>query len=121
MSTFSPADVQTVVEILREAARVEIMPRFRGLVPKRAREKSSRQDLVTDADEAAEAAITAALLRAFPGAIVVGEEATERDPSLLDRLADPDLAARLDAYRARQTEAVAEAPLDARPSEAHGG
>jgi len=92
LSTFPFADVQTVVEILREAARVEIMPRFRGIVPKRTREKSSRQDLVTDADEAAEAAITAALLRAFPGAVVVGEEATERDPSLLDRLADPDLA-----------------------------
>jgi len=92
VSTFSYADVQTVVEILRDAARAEIMPRFRGLVPKRTREKSSRQDLVTDADEAAEAAMTAALLRAFPGAVVVGEEATERDPSLLDRLADPDLA-----------------------------
>ncbi len=92
MSTFPFADVQTVVEILRGVARVEIMPRFRGLVPKRTREKSSRQDLVTDADEAAEAAITADLLRAFPGAVVVGEEATEREPSLLDRLADPDLA-----------------------------
>ena len=46
-------------------------------------EKSSRQDLVTDADEAAEAAIAASLLKAFPGAVVVGEESTERDPSLL--------------------------------------
>ena len=92
MPTFSHADLDTVVEILREAARAEIMPRFRGLVPKRTREKSSRQDLVTDADEAAEAAITAALGRAFPGAAVVGEEATERDPALLNGLAGPDLA-----------------------------
>src|ERR1700712_119446 len=68
------------------------MPRFRGLVPKRTREKTSRQDLVTDADEAAELAITAALSKAFPGCVVVGEEARERDPSLLDALAEPDLA-----------------------------
>ena len=92
MSTFSHADLGTVVEILRDAARAEIMPRFRGDVPKRTREKTSRQDLVTDADEAAEAAITAALLRAFPGCAVVGEEATERDPALLDALGEPDLA-----------------------------
>ena len=92
VSTFSQAELGTVVEILRDAARAEIMPRFRGLVPKRTREKTSRQDLVTDADEAAEVAITAALLKAFPGCAVVGEEATERDPALLDALAEPDLA-----------------------------
>ena len=92
MSTFSNAELGTVVEILRDAARREILPRFRGLVPKHTREKTSRQDLVTDADEAAEAAITAALLKAFPGCAVVGEEATERDPSLLDALGEPDLA-----------------------------
>ena len=57
----------------------------------RTREKSSRQDLVTDADEAAEAAITASLSRAFPGAVVVGEESTERDPTLLLGLHQPDL------------------------------
>ncbi|MGI3902431.1 MAG: inositol monophosphatase family protein [Janthinobacterium lividum] len=92
MSTFTHAELGTVVEILRDAARTEIMPRFRGLVPKRTREKTSRQDLVTDADEAAEILITAALSKAFPGCVVVGEEATERDPSLLDALAEPDLA-----------------------------
>lgn len=92
MSTFTHAELGTVVEILRAAARTEIMPRFRGLVPKRTREKSSRQDLVTDADEAAEAAITGALRHAFPGCAVVGEEAAERDPALLEALGEPDLA-----------------------------
>ncbi len=92
MSTFTHAELGTVVEILRAAARTEIMPRFRGLVPKRTREKSSRQDLVTDADEAAEAAITGALRHAFPGCTVVGEEAAERDPALLEALSEPDLA-----------------------------
>ena len=92
LPTFTTAQLGTVVAILRDAARAEVMPRFRGLVPKRTREKSSRQDLVTDADEAAETAITTALLRAFPGCAVVGEEAAERDPALLDRLDEPDLA-----------------------------
>lgn len=92
MSTFTHAELGTVVEILRAAACTEIMPRFRGLVPKRTREKSSRQDLVTDADEAAEAAITGALRHAFPGCAVVGEEAAERDPALLEALGEPDLA-----------------------------
>ena len=36
--------------------------------------------------------ITAGLLRRFPGAVVVGEEATAADPSLLGRLGDADLA-----------------------------
>ena len=92
MSTFSRAELAVLVSILRDAARAEIMPRFRGFAAKRTREKSSRQDLVTDADEAAEAAIAAALARAFPGCAVVGEEAAERDPSLLDALGEPDLA-----------------------------
>ena len=91
MSTFSLAETRTVVEILRDAARSEILPRFRGTMPMRTREKSSRQDLVTDADEAAEAAITASLSRAFPGAVVVGEESTEHDPTLLLGLDQPDL------------------------------
>ena len=91
LSTFSLAETRTVVEILRDAARTEILPRFRGRMPKRTREKSSRQDLVTDADEAAEDVITAALLEAFPGAVVVGEESTERDPNLLRGLDRPDL------------------------------
>lgn len=92
LPNFTHAELGTLVAILRDAARTEIMPRFRGQVAMETREKTSRQDLVTDADEAAEAAITAALGRAFPGCAVVGEEATARDPSLLGRLGEPDLA-----------------------------
>lgn len=40
-----------------------------------------------DADEAAERAITRGLRRRFAGATIVGEEASERDPSLLSRIA----------------------------------
>jgi fructose-1,6-bisphosphatase/inositol monophosphatase family enzyme len=92
MSTFSTADTDSVVTILRDAARDEILPRFRGLIPQTVREKSSPIDLVTDADEAAERAITAALARRFPGAAIIGEEASARDPSLMRGIAAHDLA-----------------------------
>ena len=90
--TFSTAQAATVADILREAARAEILPRFQNLRDGEVRRKSSAMDLVTDADEAAERVIAAALAKAFPGALVVGEEGNERDPALLDRLGDADLA-----------------------------
>ena len=89
---FSTRDAGTVDRLLREAARVEIMPRFRNLSAHEVRQKSSPMDLVTDADEAAERMIAKGLLQAFPHAVLVGEEATEKDPSLLTTLADADLA-----------------------------
>jgi len=60
------------------------------------RQKSGPLDLVTEADEAAERAITAAIERRFPGAAVVGEEATSADPSRLALLADAELAVVVD-------------------------
>jgi fructose-1,6-bisphosphatase/inositol monophosphatase family enzyme len=90
--SFSRHQLATLNDILRAASAAEIMPRFRNLGPAAIRSKSSPLDLVTDADEAAETAITAALGHAFPGALVVGEEATARDPSLLDGLAAAPLA-----------------------------
>ena len=68
------------------------MPRFRRLADDAVRTKSGPLDLVTEADEAAERHITAALHRAYRGCLVVGEEAAERDPSLLGALAGADLA-----------------------------
>ncbi len=53
--------------ILARAARAEILPRFRTLDAAQVRQKSSVFDLVTEADEAAEAAITSDLrARPFP-------------------------------------------------------
>ena len=72
------------------------MPRFRNLSAHEVRQKSSAMDLVTDADEAAERMIAGGLRQIFPNAVVIGEEATERDPSLLDWLADADLAFLID-------------------------
>jgi fructose-1,6-bisphosphatase/inositol monophosphatase family enzyme len=81
-----------VVQLLRTAARAEIMPRFRKLAPGAVRSKTGPNDLVTEADVAAEAMITAGLHALFPGCLVVGEEATSADPALLDRLAAAELA-----------------------------
>jgi len=66
---FSFNDIHTVGEVLAFAARTEIMPRFGKLTPAQVRRKSSTFDLVTEADEAAEVAITAALKSAFPDGV----------------------------------------------------
>ena len=84
--SFSATDLAALDTILRAAARAEVLPRFRHLAPNAVHEKTGPQDLVTEADLAAEAAITAALAARFPGATIVGEEATAADPTLLDRL-----------------------------------
>src|SRR5689334_1958288 len=93
---FSTCDVEAVDQLLREVARVEIMPRFRNLAAHEVRQKSSAMDLVTDADEAAERMISRGLRQIFPQAVTIGEEATERDPSLLNKLADAELALLID-------------------------
>jgi fructose-1,6-bisphosphatase/inositol monophosphatase family enzyme len=90
--TLSPRDLHRVGEILALAARTDIMPRFRRLTTAEIRQKSSAFDVVTDADEAAEATITAALEASFPGAVVIGEEGTDRDPGLLQSIATAELA-----------------------------
>jgi fructose-1,6-bisphosphatase/inositol monophosphatase family enzyme len=60
------------------------------------RRKTSAIDLVTDADVEAERFLTERLTQRYPGALVIGEEACSDDPSLLDGLADAELAFVLD-------------------------
>jgi fructose-1,6-bisphosphatase/inositol monophosphatase family enzyme len=86
------AQALDVAALLRQAARAEILPRFRRLPAAAIRTKSGPLDLVTDADEAAERMIHAGLLARFPGALVVGEEAASADPRLIEGLAAADLA-----------------------------
>jgi fructose-1,6-bisphosphatase/inositol monophosphatase family enzyme len=93
---FSQRDVDRVVEILSAAAQAEILPRFRAIGYDDPRQKTSRLDLVTDADEAAERHIAAALTTAFPGVLVLGEEACSADMGLLDRLGGSGLAMIID-------------------------
>ncbi len=89
---FTLGDLGAVQEVLREAARTEVMPRFRNLGSDAIRTKTGPLDLVTEADEAAEAAIGAGLRSRFPGCLVVGEEAASADPGLLTSLSGADLS-----------------------------
>jgi fructose-1,6-bisphosphatase/inositol monophosphatase family enzyme len=90
--TFTQQDVVFIAGLLAEAARTEIMPRFKALADGDVRHKTSVFDPVTAADEAAELVISAALAARYPGALIVGEEATAADPGLLNRLGDAELA-----------------------------
>lgn len=90
--TIDTQSLHSIATILRDTARDIVMPYFRDLGAHQVREKSSHLDIVTDADEAAEARITAQLAAAFPGALVVGEEAVAADESALDGLEAAELA-----------------------------
>jgi fructose-1,6-bisphosphatase/inositol monophosphatase family enzyme len=90
--SFEERDVEWLAQVLADAARQEIMPRFRRLGGGDVRHKSSAADLVTDADVAAERVIAAALAERYPDALIVGEEAWEADHGLLTRLGAADLA-----------------------------
>lgn len=96
MTAFGRRQLAELGLLLRAAARTEIMPRFRKLPPGSIRTKSGPLDLVTEADEAAERMITTGLERLFPGCLVVGEEASAANPSLMDGLAEAELAFTVD-------------------------
>ena len=91
MTQFTPEGVDQLAAALIQAGAEEIMPRFGRLSAAQVRRKRSAFDIVTDADEAAERAIGSALQAHFPGSVVIGEEAADKDPSLLDRLDSLDL------------------------------
>jgi fructose-1,6-bisphosphatase/inositol monophosphatase family enzyme len=92
MKKLTHQDADAVSQLMAQVGASEIMPRFIGAVKNDVREKSSAFDVVTDADEAAERALTDRLLRLYPGALVVGEEAAGRDPDLIARIASAELA-----------------------------
>ena len=85
-------DLERLAEIVSHAADEEILPRFRKLGDGAIREKTSALDLVTDADEQAEAAIRRAVAKIYPDAFFVGEESVEKDRSILDKIGDADMA-----------------------------
>lgn len=82
-------DPSAVADIVRRICAEEMLPRFRDLAAHEIREKSPG-DPVTVVDEACEARLTEALTALLPGSLVVGEEGTAADPSLLDRIAGSD-------------------------------
>lgn len=89
-------DVLALADLMRDAARAEIMPRFRRLGAGDIRIKTEAVDLVTEADEAAERMMRAHLPAIMPGALFVGEEAVAAEPALLDQLDDAELAVVID-------------------------
>ncbi|MDX8439677.1 inositol monophosphatase family protein [Mesorhizobium australafricanum] len=89
---FDDQAIDWLAELLAEAARAEIMPRFRRLGEGDVRQKTSAADLVTEADVNAERLITARLRERYPDAMVVGEEACSDNPALLAGLGDAALA-----------------------------
>jgi fructose-1,6-bisphosphatase/inositol monophosphatase family enzyme len=78
-------DPKFVADLVADVAKAEITPRFRALAEGDWREKAPG-DIVTIADERAEAALEPELLKLLPGSVVLGEEAAARDKSLFDRL-----------------------------------
>jgi fructose-1,6-bisphosphatase/inositol monophosphatase family enzyme len=89
-------DLDRLSAALVDVAAEEIMPRFGQVAGLHARRKTSAFDIVTDADEAAERAITGLLRAQFPGCTVIGEEAADRDPALLQALPSAELAFLID-------------------------
>ncbi|MGL4745751.1 MAG: inositol monophosphatase family protein [Dermatophilaceae bacterium] len=73
-----------VLDLLTEVAATTVSPRFRRLAESEIAEKNPG-DLVTVADHEAEQILTTRLLRAYPDAVVLGEEAYSADRRLLDR------------------------------------
>lgn len=88
----SQAQKTQIINLIRRAARAEIMPRFRRLDAGEIDTKKDENDLVTEADTAAEAMITRGLQMAFPHALVIGEEAVSSKPELLDGVGEAELS-----------------------------
>jgi fructose-1,6-bisphosphatase/inositol monophosphatase family enzyme len=84
----SSADAGRVAELMRETAASELLPRFRALAKEDIRMKGPG-DVVTVADEASEQRLASGLARILAGVPVVGEEAVETEPDLVDLIARP--------------------------------
>jgi fructose-1,6-bisphosphatase/inositol monophosphatase family enzyme len=89
-------DIDALAGILREAARVEVLPRWRRLTPDMIRTKSNPNDLVTEADESAERLIHTRVRALWPAALFIGEELIAADPGRLAALKDAELAVIID-------------------------
>ena len=71
--------------LMRRVAKTAIMPRYRNLRADEVREKAAN-DFVTIADREAEDMLTEGLARLDGSRAIVGEEAVDDDPSIMDRL-----------------------------------
>lgn len=87
---------RSLIQILRDTAAAEIMPRYRRLSPDSIKTKTTPTDLVTIADECAETKIREEIVKLMPGVAVVGEEAVTEDAAILDRIRDTEVVAIID-------------------------
>lgn len=78
-------DPERVEAIIREAAELDILPRYQRLARHEIMEKKAGE-VVTVADIEAEHRLSRELGRLVPGSRVVGEEAASRNPALLETL-----------------------------------
>ncbi|MEM9909473.1 MAG: inositol monophosphatase [Pseudomonadota bacterium] len=92
----SRAQRAAILNLVRRTAKNEILPRFQRLAPGDTTTKTDADDLVTEADKAAEKMLTRGLNMHFPGVPVIGEEAVAADPALRDQIAEAELAFILD-------------------------
>lgn len=74
-----------MLELMKTVAAEVITPRFRSLESDEIHEKQPG-DLVTIADRESELILASHLAKAYPDALIVGEEATVTQPDLLSRL-----------------------------------
>lgn len=88
-------DTEDVLRLLVEVSEEAINPRFRALSDAEVAEKNPG-DLVTVADREAEVLITERLRSAYPGAVILGEEAYSADASLMDAFRAADHAFTVD-------------------------
>lgn len=89
-------DIMALAALMRDAAKAEVLPRFRRLGEGDIRIKTEASDLVTEGDEAAERYIKARFESILPGALFVGEESVAADPALLGKIAGADLVLTVD-------------------------
>lgn len=75
--------LERVGDLIADVAREEILPRWRNLSGDQVREKNPG-DLVTEADEAAEARLASELVAMFPGTVALGEETVAKNPDVLE-------------------------------------
>jgi fructose-1,6-bisphosphatase/inositol monophosphatase family enzyme len=83
----SQALTRAVYAVMEHAAQRAILPRYQALAEGEIITKSPGE-LVTIADREAEELVFEGLARLLPEAAIVGEEACEADPPLLERLGD---------------------------------
>ena len=87
--TIPSIDMDAVRQLIEEAAKVTITPRFRLLKREDVDLKTGPHDVVTIADKDAEAYLTPRLQALLPGSSVVGEEAVSGDEGIMEALRRP--------------------------------